>query len=94
MALEDVLTTKLMALSEHALRYESLLQIARALREQVDWDAVRDRTDGSPFARAFFVLAEGLEILPEGQASRAAARANPRAISPQAQPGRAPPPPG
>src|SRR3954452_4509807 len=29
MALEDVLVTKLMALSEHSLRYESLLQIAR-----------------------------------------------------------------
>jgi hypothetical protein len=64
MALEDVLTTKLMALSEHALRYESLLRIARALREQVEWDAVRDRTASSPFARAFFVLAEGLEIMP------------------------------
>jgi hypothetical protein len=66
MALEDVLTTKLMALSEHALRYESLLQISRALREQVDWPAVRERTEASPFARAFFVLAEGLEILPAG----------------------------
>jgi predicted nucleotidyltransferase len=64
MALEDVLVTKLMALSEHALRYESLLRIARALREQVEWDAVRDRTASSPFARAFFVLAEGLEIMP------------------------------
>src|SRR5262245_39832995 len=38
MALEDVLVTKLMALNEHSLRYESLLPIARALREQVDWD--------------------------------------------------------
>src|SRR3954447_22669412 len=66
MALEDVLTTKLMALSEHALRYEGLLRIARALREQVDWQTVRDRTASSPFARASFVLAEGLEILPEG----------------------------
>jgi hypothetical protein len=65
MALEDVVTTKLMALSEHALRYESLLQIARALREQIDWAAVRERTAGSPFADAFFVLAEGLEILAE-----------------------------
>ena len=59
MALEDVLTTKLMALSEHPLRYESLARISRALREQVDWAEVRSRTDGSPFARAFFVLAEG-----------------------------------
>jgi hypothetical protein len=64
MALEDVLVTKLMALSEHALRYEGLLQIARALREQVDWEDVRERTEESPFARAFFVLLEGLAILP------------------------------
>jgi predicted nucleotidyltransferase len=64
MALEDMLITKLMALREHSLRYEGLLQIARALREQVDWDTVRSRTEDSPFARAFFVLAEGLDILP------------------------------
>jgi hypothetical protein len=66
MALEDVLVTKLMALSEHALRFEGLLQIARALREQVDWEDVRERTAESPFARAFFVLLEGLAILPAG----------------------------
>jgi hypothetical protein len=71
MALEDVMATKLLALSEHALRYESLLQIARALREQIDWDAVRERTAGSPFARAFFVLLEGLEIVPETPADAA-----------------------
>jgi hypothetical protein len=64
MALEDVMATKLMALTEHSLRYEGLLQIARALREQIDWDTVRARTAQSPFARAFFVLLEGLEILP------------------------------
>jgi hypothetical protein len=64
MALEDVLTTKLMALTEHSLRYEGLLRIARALREQVDWQDVRERTMSSPFARAFFVLLEGLGILP------------------------------
>ena len=43
-ALEDVMATKLMALTEHSLRYEGLLQIARALREQIDWDGVRART--------------------------------------------------
>jgi hypothetical protein len=67
MALEDVLVTKLMALSEHSLRYESLLPIARALREQVDWADVRGRTAESPFARAFFVMLEGLGILPEAK---------------------------
>jgi hypothetical protein len=78
MALEDVLTTKLMALSEHSLRYEGLLRIARALREQVDWNQVRDRTASSPFARAFFVLAEGLEILPGSAAEGGRARNQPR----------------
>ena len=67
MALEDVLVTKLMALSEHSLRYESLLPIARALRERVDWDDVRGRTAESPFARAFFVMLEGLGILSEAK---------------------------
>jgi Uncharacterised nucleotidyltransferase len=65
MAIEDVLVTKLMALTEHSLRYESLLPIARAVREQVDWDDVRARTDSSPFARAFFVMLEGLGIVGE-----------------------------
>ena len=67
MALEDVLVTKLMALSEHALRYESLLAISRALRERIDWDDVRARTDESPFARAFFVMLEGLGVVPEAK---------------------------
>ena len=64
MAIEDVLITKLMAITEHSLRYESLLDISRALREQIDWPAVRAATASSPFARAFFTLLEGLEIVP------------------------------
>jgi predicted nucleotidyltransferase len=64
MALEDVMVTKLNAITEHAMRFESLLAISRALREQVDWAQVRARTEDSPFARAFFVLLEGLGVLP------------------------------
>ena len=63
MALEDVMATKLLALTEHSLRYESLLQIARALREQIDWQAVRARTLESPFARAFLFLAAELDLI-------------------------------
>jgi len=85
MALEDVLTTKLMALSEHALRYESLLQIARALREQIDWQAVRARTQDSPFARAFFVLLEGLGIVDETE-PQARAQTRVRVVTPQGSP--------
>jgi len=82
MALEDVMATKLMALTEHTLRYEGLLQIARALREQVDWDAVRARTAKSPFARAFFVLLEGLDILPE-RSARPRPQPTVRVVTPQ-----------
>src|SRR5215218_2344136 len=79
MALEDVLITKLMAITEHHLRYESPLAIARALREQVDWAQVRAATASSPFARAFFVLLEGLEIVPPARdAPQAGARPEPR----------------
>ena len=46
---EDIMVSKLLALTEHYLAYEPLLEHARALREQVDWDDVRRRTDGSPF---------------------------------------------
>jgi hypothetical protein len=64
MALDDMLVTKLLALDEHSLDYSSLLQIARALREQIDWGAVRRRTAESPFAKPFFVLVEELHIAP------------------------------
>jgi hypothetical protein len=84
MALEDVMATKLMALTEHSLRYEGLLQIARALREQIDWTAVRTRTDSSPFARAFFTLLEGLEILPEAAPHRSGTTV--RVVTPQRSP--------
>jgi Nucleotidyl transferase of unknown function (DUF2204) len=68
MALEDVMTTMLMALDEHTLDYERLLQIARSLREQIDWEDVRERTAGSPYARAFFTLVEGLGITSRAEA--------------------------
>ena len=63
MALEDVLATKLLALDEHQLDLAWLLQIARAVREQVDWESLRARTDGSPYAAAFFTLVERLGVV-------------------------------
>ncbi len=68
MALEDVLATKLMSMNDHHADYESTLQIARALREQIDWRAVRERTAGSPYAKAFFVLVEALGVADVGAA--------------------------
>lgn len=65
MALEDVMVTKLLSLREHEVDYESVLEISRALREQIDWDEVWRRTSHSPYARTLFYLAEELGILDE-----------------------------
>ena len=62
-SLEDVMTTKLLALTEQAPEYSSVLELARALREQVDWDIVRERTESSPWAKAFFTLVEELGVV-------------------------------
>jgi predicted nucleotidyltransferase len=62
MALEDVLSSKLLSLNEHHLDYEPLITITRAVREQVDWGEVRARTSHSPYARAYFSLLEELGL--------------------------------
>lgn len=74
MALEDVLATKLLALSEHRIEYTGPLQTARALREQIDWRKLREQTRGSAYADAFFVLLEGLGVVSDQSFSGAAVR--------------------
>ncbi len=61
--LEDVLVSKLMAMKEQEPDFGSVLEWARALREQIDWYEVRGRTQGSPWAKAFFTLVEELGIV-------------------------------
>jgi hypothetical protein len=83
MALEDVLTSKLMALDEHSADYSQLLLMTRTLREQIDWHALRERTRGSAFAKAFFTLAAELQIAPPARADTpepVAARARVRVV--------------
>jgi len=64
MSIEDVLASKLLSLSEQRLDYAPVVEIARALREKIDWPALVERTSESPYARAFFVLLRELEVLP------------------------------
>ena len=71
MNLDDILITKLMALDEHSADYGDLILITRSLREQIDWARIREATTSSPFARAFFALADGLEICPASQQAAA-----------------------
>jgi predicted nucleotidyltransferase len=59
---EDVLVTKLLAMREHQVDYESVLEIARAVREQIDWDDLRRRTEGSAYAKGFLTLVDELGV--------------------------------
>lgn len=70
LAPEDLIVSKLLALDEMVLDYKPILEIARALREQVDWSSVRERTSESPFAAAFFTLLEELQIVSEEELAR------------------------
>ncbi len=62
MRADDVLVAKLLALREHQVDYDRVLEIARNVREQIDWDDVRERTNGSPYAKAFFTLVDELGV--------------------------------
>lgn len=62
-SIDDVLVTKLLALTEQEPDFRPVLEVARALREQIDWEDVEARSRSSPFARAFFTLVEGLGIV-------------------------------
>jgi Uncharacterised nucleotidyltransferase len=72
MSIEDVLATKLLALHEHELDFTGLVRIARAVREQIEWRYLRERTKDSPYAAAFFVLCEELGIADEATGSQGA----------------------
>jgi Nucleotidyl transferase of unknown function (DUF2204) len=57
-----VVTEKLNSLNEHHCDFAALLPAVRAVREQIDWDAVRADTAQNDFAAAFLVLTERLGI--------------------------------
>ena len=62
-SLEDVLVQKLLAMTEQDPDFSSVLELARSLREQVDWRDVRSRTRDSAFAKAYFTMLEDLDIV-------------------------------
>jgi hypothetical protein len=59
----DLMAQKLLALDEHYCDLAKILPVARALREQVDWAAVRKWTAGDPFAETVLFLLERLEVV-------------------------------
>jgi hypothetical protein len=77
--LDDVVVSKLCALDEHSLDLAMPLQIARTLREKIDWPEVRRHTAHSPYARGFLSMLEALEIIhPSGVAPAGRSKREPR----------------
>lgn len=60
----DVLSTKILALTELDPDVRPILEIARTLREQIDWEFVRSRVEDTPFGAAVLTLVERLDIAP------------------------------
>ncbi len=58
-----LMVQKLNAMDEHYCDFSYLIPVARALREQVDWDRVRRETEDNPFAAALLFLLERLEVI-------------------------------
>ncbi len=55
----DLVAGKLLALSEHACDFGTVLPAARALREQVDWAALRTQVAGTPTPRRSWCSCSG-----------------------------------
>ncbi len=71
-----LMTDKLASLEEHACDFTTVLPVARAVREQVDWRAVASATAGNPFARAFLGLLDALDVAPRRDPDMPPPRAN------------------
>ncbi|HKN56410.1 MAG TPA: BON domain-containing protein [Amycolatopsis sp.] len=67
-AATDLLVDKLLVLEPHRCDCAPLLQIARDLREQVDWRDVATQTSDSPYARAFLSLLADLSVIDSTEA--------------------------
>lgn len=57
-----LMSDKLDALEEHQCDFGRVLPVARAVREQVDWTVVAERTKENPFAVSFLFLLDQLGV--------------------------------
>jgi len=59
----QLMVHKLLSYTQHYCDFATGLPIARSLREQIDWDRVREETAKSPYAEAFLVLLDRLDVV-------------------------------
>src|SRR3954471_10358901 len=55
---------KLLSYTQHHCDFATGLPVARSLREQIDWPRVRRETADSPYAEAFLMLLDRLDVVP------------------------------
>lgn len=60
----QLMVHRLLSFSQHYCDFTRGLPLARSLREQIDWDRVRKETAHSPYAEAFLVLLDRLDVVP------------------------------
>lgn len=61
----DVFIGKLLVLGPHRCDFSDPLEVARSVREQIDWVEVAAEAGDSPYVEAFLLLASRLGIAPE-----------------------------
>ncbi|MFG1608878.1 nucleotidyltransferase [Actinoplanes sp. NPDC049265] len=59
----QLMVHKLLSYSQHHCDFATGLPVARSLREQIDWERVRKETAQSPYAEAFLVLLDRLDVV-------------------------------
>jgi len=69
LSVTQLMIHKLLSFSQHYCDFARGLPLARSLREQIDWDKVRQETAHSPYAEAFLVLLDRLQVVPLDQDS-------------------------
>jgi hypothetical protein len=60
----QLMVHKLLSYSQHYCDFATGLPVARSLREQIDWPRVRRETSKSPYAEAFLILLDRLDVVP------------------------------
>jgi putative nucleotidyltransferase-like protein len=63
----QLMVHKLLSYSQHHCDFATGLPVARSLREQIDWERVRKETAQSPYAEAFLVLLDRLDVVAAGE---------------------------
>jgi hypothetical protein len=66
----QLMVHKLLSYSQHYCDFARGLPLARSLREQIDWDQVQKATARSPYAEAFLILLDRLDVLPHPVSGR------------------------